>query len=174
MTPQERADLLARLAGGRDALAAALEGMSDAEAAAPGPEGRWSALGNVEHLALAESFMMGGAMTAQPSLAEAAPGNEEQIFARVKARRRTATAPPATAPTGASRSVAEALARFDAVRAETVRFVESTPHDPRRCMTTHPLLGPITVMECLSLVAAHPYRHADQIRELRGLPRLNQ
>jgi hypothetical protein len=60
------------------------------------------------------------------------------------------------------------MAEFDAARSVTIAFVESCAYDPRRCSLQHPLLGDITGMECLFLVAAHPFRHADQIRELRG------
>ena len=169
MTSEERADLLARLAAGRDALAAALDGMTDAEAAARGPEGRWSALDNVEHVTLGEALMMRGVAAAVPIPGESAPGRENLIFARAQTRVRKVNAPEGTHPSGEYRTVAAALARFDEVRARTVAFVETCTHDLRLCPTTHPLMGPLTCMECLALIAAHPFRHAAQIRELRGI-----
>ena len=169
MTAEDRADLLAKLAAGRSALAGALEGMSDAEAGARGAEGRWSAIDIVEHLTLSEAGMTRGIFASAPDAGTAGPGREGIIFGMAQLRARKFAAPEGTHPTGGCGTVAEAMAKFDAVRAATVAFVESCPHDLRLCPTAHPLLGPLTSMECMALVAAHPIRHAAQIRELRGV-----
>jgi hypothetical protein len=168
MTPIERADLLERLEAGRTDLLASIEGMSDAEAdVRPAPE-RWSAIGIIEHVALVETNLMRILRETPPGEAPAAPGRELQYYEGLKNRGKKMQAPERAHPKGEVHTVAEAIARFEAARSATMGFVESCGHDPRRCSFQHPVLGPITGMECLYIVAAHPLRHADQIRELRG------
>lgn len=169
MNPSDRADLLARLEAGRNALLASLTGMSDSEAAAQPAPDRWSAIGNVEHLAMVESNLLGRLKQAVPANREAVTGREMQFYEALPRRARKFSAPPPVHPTGECRTVAEALAKFDAARNQTLAFVQSCDYDPRLCTTTHPLIGEITGMECLFLIAAHPSRHAAQIRELREL-----
>ena len=91
------------------------------------------------------------------------------MFEMVKSRRTRLSAPPQAHPKGEVTTVAAAMERFDAARAHTVAFVEGCGHDLRQCTMIHPLAGPITGMECVHIVAAHPFRHAGQIRELRGI-----
>jgi hypothetical protein len=167
MNDTDRVELLARLAAGRAELLAAVEGMSDPEALAS-VEDRWSAIGNIEHLTIVEANLMRGIVGSEEGGEAAEVGKELRLFEAVKSRRRKVSAPAPALPPGKCRTVAEAMAKFDAVRAETVRFVEGCGKDLRRCGTTHPLLGPLSAMECIHLVAAHPFRHAAQIRESRG------
>jgi hypothetical protein len=168
MNATERADLLARLEAGRADLLASVEGMSDAEADARPSHERWSAINNIEHLALVETTLMRILLDTPPSEGEAAPGRELKFYEGLKNRARKVQAPERAQPKGEVHTLAEAIAKFDAARKVTVAFVESCTHDPRLCRLQHPVIGPITGMECLFIVAAHPLRHADQIRELRG------
>jgi hypothetical protein len=168
MTPIERADLLERLEAGRADLLASVKGMPDAEAdVRPSPE-RWSAIGNIEHVALVETNLMRILLDAPPGEIPATPGRELKFYEGLKNRARKVQAPERAHPKGEVHTVTEAIAKFEAARSITTAFVESCGHDPRRCSLQHPVLGPITGMECLFIVAAHPLRHADQIRELRG------
>jgi hypothetical protein len=142
--------------------------MSDAEAAAAPAEGSWSAIGIIEHLAFSERGLVRRVREAPQSEGESTPGREEALFEGLKRREKKLSAPEAAHPKGECATLAEAMAKFDAARARTVAFVESCDRDLRLCSTTHPLLGPLTGMECLHMVAAHPFRHAAQIRESRG------
>jgi hypothetical protein len=169
MSPTDRADLLARLEAGRDALLASVTGMSDAEAAEQPAPDRWSAIGNVEHLAMVEANLLRRLKEAVPANGEAVTGREFRLYDTMPLRARKFSAPAAVHPTGECQTIADALAKFDSARSQTVAFVQSCDYDPRLCSTTHPLLGEITGMECLFMIAAHPLRHAAQIRELRGL-----
>jgi len=169
MNPTDRGDLLARLEAGRNALLASVAGMSDAEAAAKPAPDRWSAIGNFEHLAMVEANLLRRLKEAVPGTGEAVTGREYQLYEALPLRARKVSAPAAVHPTGECQSLAEAIAKFDAARGQTVAFVEDCDYDPRLCSTKHPLLGDITGMECLFMIAAHPLRHAAQIRELRGL-----
>ena len=168
MTPTDRADLLARLEAGRAELLASIEGMTDTEAAAAPANGRWSAIANIEHLALVEANLMRGIQSATIVEGESVPGREAGIFEAVRRRQRKFSAPPAAQPTGECQTLAEAISKFDGVRSGTTAYVEGCDRDLRLCPTTHPLMGPLTAMECLYLIAGHPFRHAAQIRELRA------
>jgi hypothetical protein len=77
-------------------------------------------------------------------------------------------APEQAHPKGRFATLSEALAAFDATRAEVERWVQNCTGDPRCMMTDHPLIvGPVTCAETLIMIAAHPARHAKQILEIR-------
>src|SRR3979490_1973494 len=100
MTAADRADLLAKFEAGRNELLASVDGLSDAEAAAKPAEDRWSALGNIEHLAIVETLLLRRIQEASPVDAEPVPGREAMIFERIKIRTTKASAPAAAQPTG--------------------------------------------------------------------------
>jgi hypothetical protein len=168
VTPDERADLLAKFEAGRKELLASIEGLCDADAGARPAADRWSAIENIEHLAIVEAHLLRSIQEASPVALEPIPRREAVIFERVKRRTSRVSAPESAQPSGECPTLATALARFDATRKQTVVFVESCDRDLRACSMTHPLLGPMTPIECLFMLAAHPFRHADQIRELRS------
>ena len=92
------------------------------------------------------------------------------MFEMVKQRGKKLSAPPQAQPKGEFTTVAAAMQRFDAAREQTLAFVEGCDHDLRLCTLVHPVAGPITGMECIHIIAAHNFRHAGQIRELRSAP----
>ena len=72
-------------------------------------------------------------------------------------------------PHGRYTTLQEALAAFNATRAEVVRWVENCDGDLRCMMTDHMLIeGPVTCAEMLIMIAAHPARHSQQIGEIRA------
>jgi DinB superfamily len=168
MPPADRADILAKLDVGRAALLASVAGLSDAEAVAKPAEGRWSAIDNIEQLAIVEANMLRGIERALPIEGESKPGREFDLFQRVQVRDRKLSAPVQAQPVGRCGTLAAALEQFDQARARTIAFIQTCDRDLRQCPMSHPLLGPATAMEIIYLVAAHPIRHAAQIRELRG------
>ncbi len=134
MTPTDRADLLVKLEAGRKELLASVAGMSDAEAAAH-EEGRWSAIGNIEHLAITEGTLLRKIRDAAPVEGEAVAGREGAIFEGLKRRIKKVEAPPSAHPGDDCRTLAEAISRFEAARSRTVAFVESCENDLRLCST---------------------------------------
>ena len=77
-------------------------------------------------------------------------------------------APPESQPKGRYATLQEAVAAFDATRAETVLFLEQFGGDLRCWATDHPLFpGPVSCQETVIMMAAHPGRHAEQIVEIR-------
>ena len=168
MTTTDRTGLLAKLEAGRTELLASIDGLSDAEAGMKPSEDRWSAIGNIEHLAIVEAHLLGRIREASVIEGESVPGREAAIFELVRIRTTKLSAPPQAHPTGACATLVAAMEKFDRARSQTVAFVESCDYDLRLRSTTHPLLGPLTGLECIHTIAGHAFRHAAQIRELRA------
>jgi hypothetical protein len=169
MQSSERQELLALLSAGRQALVDALDGVTEEEAARVPAPGRWSVLVCVEHVALVEDYLF--ARLAEGRRVDATgidPVREKLIRARAARRTRKVPAPEAVVPVGKYTTVAEAMAAFAAARERTVRYVEDCCEDLRAQLTTHPLLGPTNCYETLLMIALHPARHAEQIRETRA------
>lgn len=148
-TPAERSALLARYRGGAAAVAAAAEGLSEADLdRRPGP-GEWSAREVIHHLADAETR---GAIRLRQLLAEDAPvipAYDEEQYARVLHY---------------DRPVATSLALIGAVRASTAELLDRlTDADFARC-GTHTESGPYSVDTWLEIYTAHANDHADQVR----------
>src|SRR5438309_1550353 len=149
MNQTDRADVLAKLEAGRQELIASIDGLCDEDAAAKPAQDRWSAIGNIEHLAIVETNLLRRIQEASPVELDPVPGREASIFQRIQNRSTRISAPPPAHPTGDCATLAAALGRFDGARNQTVAFIEGCDRDLRRCSITHPLLGPITGMECL-------------------------
>lgn len=169
MEVSEKAEVLRSLMAGRDAVHEAVAGVDkDAAMRKPSPA-KWSILDCVEHLIESERHLLTRLQSATVvELPFEKSRREAKIAALAADRTRRIEAPERVHPRGRYKTLAEALAAFDATRAEVVRWVENCSCDPRRMMTTHPLIeGPVTSMETLVMIAAHPARHAKQILEIR-------
>jgi hypothetical protein len=164
----EKQEILDALEKGSRELTEAVEGLSDEQAArSPGPD-RWSVLQCVEHLAIAEDYLFGqiGIATRQ----EAPVVNlkrEDAIRERGADRARRVSSPAQGVPTGRFATLSEALRHFLDSRARTIRFVRDCDADLRAQLTSHPIIPTVNCHEMLLMIAAHPRRHADQIREVR-------
>ena len=178
MLPSEKQSLLESLNNGRDALEAALAGVDDTLASRKPPSRdpsnpagsipEWSILDCVEHMVLSEQYLLSRLRIAQLSTDPPHPSREARIAARAADRTRPIEAPSVSQPSGHYPGLGEALAAFDAVRAETLEYVNNLTDDPRCWTTDHPLFpGPVTCYETLLMIAAHPARHAQQILEIR-------
>lgn len=169
MDPAEKAKMIEEMARGSRALHDAVRGISaDQAALRPAPD-RWSVLECVEHLAVVEEYLLGQMESAVPS--ETPVGSEaraRRIAERAADRSRPFSAPEVAHPHGRFATLAQALDRFDSLRARTVQFVENCPVDPRTLAGAHPLVGPINCYETMFAMAMHPVRHAEQIREIRA------
>ena len=169
MWEPEQAEILHMLREGRSVLDDSLGGLKESQADRTPPSGGWSVLGCVEHLAITEQFLL--SRLREGSLSDRSHENREieaVIRARAMDRTRRIECPPEALPAGRFGSVDEALAAFDLARAQTERFVEEFPHDPRSWLTQHPLTTrPVNGYEMLLMMALHPVRHARQIEETR-------
>jgi len=168
MDGTERARFLRELQAGRDALGAAINGVDDELARRKPTHESWSVLECVEHMIESERYLLTRLHAAELADEPFEKSRREEKIARLAAdRTRRIDAPEQAHPKGKFESLSQALAAFDATRAEVVRWVENCPGDPRRMMTDHPLIvGPVTCAETLVMIAAHPARHAKQIEEI--------
>jgi hypothetical protein len=155
---------------GREALGRALTGVDEELAAHQPPQGGWSILECVEHCVISERYLLSRLQIAQHTPEPVADREREaKIAARAANRARRIEAPPASEPRGQFATLREAVAAFDAARAESLLFLERFDGDLRCWSTDHPLFtGPVTCHETVIMMAAHPGRHAEQILEIRA------
>jgi hypothetical protein len=170
MNEAEKLEVLRKLQTGRDALGEALAGADNAMAARRAPSGGWSILDCVEHVAVTERYLLTRLEAAKLADQPFEKWRREAKIAGLASdRTRRIEAPGQAHPHGRYRTLSDALAAFDAIRAEVVRWVENCGGDLRCMMTDHMLIeGPVTCAEMLVMIAAHPARHAQQIGEIRA------
>ena len=169
MAPQEQSEIVKCLEDSRADFRAAAEGVSEAQAKMrPAPE-QWSVLECVEHIVVAEGRFLGWV---QNPVAEPAPPmdkeKEAKLLLGVSGRSQRVNAPEPVHPTGRFTTLAEALAQFDAVRANSIQFAESNGPGLYSLAAKHPFFGAVNGGEVMVLIAAHARRHAAQIREIRA------
>jgi uncharacterized damage-inducible protein DinB len=161
--------MLKMLAESRDKLVDATAGVSDEHAKLRPAEGRWSILECVEHVGRAENGMFGILTTQMVPSGVAGDRSREEILIRGAVdRNRKVAAPDRAFPVGRFATLAEALDDFREKRRRTVAYVEECAEDLRAYAIEHPVIGPCTGQEFLILMALHPARHAEQIREARA------
>ncbi|MBV8845737.1 MAG: DinB family protein [Bryobacterales bacterium] len=168
MTPEERIELIPLLEASREEFLDAASGISEAQASAkPGP-GKWSVLECVEHVATVEERFLKRLETAPRSNAPRVDKQKElDLAARVPDRTVRAEAPEPARPTGRFASLAEAMDRFNANRAQTIRFAKDSAAELYWLSLDHPRFGPMNGSEFMVVIASHARRHAAQIRETK-------
>jgi len=169
MNPHEKQKLLSDLEQGRKGLLDALTDVSeDLAARAPAP-GRWSVLECVEHLAVSEDYLFGQIMASHVSETPMVNEKREAMIAVVGLdRNRKMQSPDVGMPSGRFSTLAAALSHFQATRERTVHFVNASHEDLRSKITSHPIIGTVNCYEMLLMIAAHPFRHAKQIEEIKA------
>jgi hypothetical protein len=164
----DRDELLASLNAGRDEFLAAVEGVTE-EQAAVRPAAGWSILECAEHVAIVEAVLRRKLIEEATPTETEMSRDREAFFAAVAANRgRKIAAPQVAQPDGRFATLAEAVDSFCRDREQTVAYIGSCQEDLRRLTTHHPMIGAVSGQEALILMTAHPFRHAQQIRELRG------
>jgi hypothetical protein len=165
----DRDQLLASLNAGRGELLAAVEGMTDEQAAAKPAGGGWSVLENAEHVAIAEKMLLRALKTRSvPVEQELSREREAVLYERLAARGRKVEAPEFVRPSGRYATLGEAVEAFLGARERTVEWLGKCDFDLRRRTVEHPLAGQVSAYEFILIMAAHPARHARQIQEGRG------
>jgi hypothetical protein len=169
MAPQEENEIVKCLVDSRADFRAAAEGVSEAQASVRPEPGRWSVLECVEHIVIAEGRFLGWL---QNPVADPAPPmdkeKEAKLLLGVSGRSQRVNAPEPVHPTGRFATLAEALVQFDAVRANSIEFAESSGAGLYSVAAKHPFFGAVNGAEVMVLIAAHARRHAAQIREIRA------
>jgi len=157
----------------RDAVAASVKGLSDAQLKFKAAPDRWSVAETLEHIAKAEDFIFQN-VTDKIMKAPAGPADRDtakidaMVLAMIPDRSHKAQAPPPLVPTS-SWTPAESLDHFLKSRAKTIAFLESTP-DLREHATDSPLGQPLDAYERLLFIGAHSERHTKQILEVKADP----
>jgi hypothetical protein len=169
MESAERENLRAQLEAGRAALAGAISGLSEQDAARRPAEGKWSVLDCVEHLAIVEEYLLSQVESASPGTEMVNPAREEKIRRRAPDRSFAVQSPEMALPRGRFATLAEAMDRFLKARARTLCFLDDCSSDLRSQFTTHPLIGKANCQEMFLMIAMHPLRHSQQIAEIRAM-----
>jgi hypothetical protein len=167
-----RESVLAALAGSRQRLLAAIEGLEEPRfSERPAPRA-WSAAHVIEHLARAEERLARGVQAVATGTLVLRPRWDDPLrrllyvtgayrFPRIRA---IAALSPAEAPRRP-----EALARITATRAAVVEAIERGDGPAMWAGTLrHPVMGPLAMEEMLRFVAYHEERHARQIGRIRA------
>ena len=173
LTPTDREKGVQYLEKTRDGVVAATKGLSDSQMKfKPAPD-RWSVAETLEHIALAEDFLMQNVtqnvMKAPAGLADRDTAKiDAMVLAMVPDRSHKAQAPPQLVPTGRW-SPSETLDHFLKSRARTIVFLKSTPA-LREHVADSPIGQPMDAYEWLLFIAAHSERHTKQIDEVKADP----
>lgn len=158
----------------RDGVVSATKGLSEEQMKfKPAPD-RWSIEEIVEHITLAEGFLLSND---QEKVMKAPAGAADRdtvkidamVLAMVPDRSHKATAPPPMVPkdqwTGA-----EAVDQFLKARAKTLEFLQNTPDLRDHVVTGPPLNQPMDAYEWILFIGAHSERHTKQILEVKADP----
>jgi DinB superfamily len=156
MDKQTRQQLIARYKDGYRAVAAALEGATDAELDVKPAPGKWNAREIVHHLADSEmtSAVRLRLLVAEDD-AQIRPYDQE-LFSRALHY---------------DRPIATSLEAFHAARASTGELLDRLTEVQWAKMGTHPEHGRYGVERWLEVYAAHAHDHADQITRARASAR---
>jgi hypothetical protein len=164
----DRAELLEKLSAGRDQFLASLDGVTEEQAAAR-PVAGWSILECAEHVAVVEEHLRRTLMEhGAPTGSEMSRDREGFLSAVAANRGRKIQAPEVALPHGRFNTLAEAVECFCRNREQTIAYIASCREDLRRLTMDHPMIGAVSGQETLILMTAHPFRHAQQVRELRS------
>jgi uncharacterized damage-inducible protein DinB len=159
-----------QLSAGRQTLLAAVERLSDAQAAFKPSSQTWSVLECIEHVVVSGRQML--RMIERAAIVEgwqpAALGQDRIFVSRAVDRARRFPAPDSASPKSRFATLDDARREFLEARKRTLAFIEQSPEDLRARRLVHPVAGPIDAYHCLLLIAAHPSRHAAQILEIRS------
>ena len=157
----------------RDGVVAATKGLSDAQMKfKPAPD-RWSVAETLEHIALAEDFLL---QNVSEKIMKAPAGAADRDTAKIDAmvlamipdRSHKAQAPKELVPTGRW-TPAESIDHFLNSRAKTISFLQSAP-DLRQHVADSPIGQKLDAYEWLLFIAAHSERHTKQILEVKADP----
>ena len=152
MDQEERSDLITRYRGGYDAVAEALDGITEDELDSSA-EGEWTPRQIVHHLA--DSEMM-SAIRIRRLLTEAEPvihGYDEVSFAEKLTE---------------DRPIEPSLQAMRWARETSAQLLDRMTEEDWQIEGTHTESGRYTTGDWLKIYAAHAHEHAAQIRRARG------
>jgi len=158
----------------RDGVVAATKDLSEAQMKfKPAPD-RWSIEEVVEHITLAEGFLLTNTEEKIMKAPAGAPDRDyvkidTMVLAMIPDRSHKAQAPGPMVPTDRWTG-AEAVDQFLKARAKTIDFLETTPDLREHVVTSPPLNQPMDAYEWILFISAHSERHTKQILEVKADP----
>ncbi len=157
----------------RDGVVASVKGLSAAQMNFKSGPDRWSVAQVLEHIALAEDFILehvtNDVMKAPAGAADRDPAKTDAgVIATVPDRSHPLKAPEPLVPTGRW-TPDESLKHFLASREKTIEFLKTTP-DLRAHVAAGPTGAPLDGYEWILLIAGHSERHTKQIEEVKADP----
>ncbi len=174
LTPEEIQKAVQYLEQTRAGVIKATAGLSPAQWNFKPATNRWSVAEVTEHIAAAEDFLMSmvqeRVMTAPGRTnAEDVAAIDAFVLARIPDRSVKAQAPEPLQPNNRFGSPEASLKHFEASRAKTILFVETTK-DLRGHAAPSPLGKTLDAYEWVLFIAAHSERHTKQINEVKADP----
>jgi len=176
LTAQERDFALQQFQTTRDNFLKSIAGLSEKQwTFKPAPD-RWSVAEVSEHIAVAESTLLGLVQKrimqspAAPEKRELVKGKDQMILERMPDRSHKAQAPEILRPTGRWASEAELTKAFEDSRRATMDYIRTTNDDLRDHFFDHQVFGTLDGYQWLLLISAHSARHTEQIEEVKADP----
>ena len=173
ISSQERAKVVQYLTTTRDQVLAESAKLSEGQwNFKPGPD-RWSVGEVVEHLALAEEFLLGSQQkvvaspVATPDQRAKSQGKDETIIKMISDRTQKAQAPEPLKPGTKLGPQAEVVKAFRERRGKTLDYAGKTKDDLRAHVSESPV-GTVDGYQWLLFIGAHTERHLAQIREVKA------
>jgi hypothetical protein len=169
----ERDRAMSHLHATRKMFLDAVSPLSDAQwKFKPAPE-VWSPAEIAEHLAMAETLLLGQVkkLLASPPAPEKKPevkGKDEVVLKVIADRSQKAQAPEVIRPSGRFPTREAVVSAFKENRDRTIDFVSTTDADLRSHFAPHPATGLLDAYQWILLAAAHTDRHVQQMREVMG------
>lgn len=174
MTAEERTKALGWLEASQREFLAAIGPVSDAQWKwKPAPE-RWSVGEVAEHIVLAEAGQFANvkkalAADASTDWEQRTRGKTEMIEMVMALRLGKAISPEPLVP-GGKVTRAEARERFEALRAEMLKFAQETTAPLKEHLAAHPMpvFDPLNAYQWLIYAPLHTQRHLKQIAEVKA------
>jgi DinB superfamily len=175
METQERQLVLDQLTASEARLLKLVDGLTPEQWNFRESPDRWSIAGNLEHLAVLETFIRAMvekrlAGPPEPEKRAQAAANEPRVLQLAQSRSTRLNARTALVPTGRWPNPADLIAEFCNTRAQTVAFAAQTEASLRDHFFTHIAFGDLDCYQWLVLLAQHTERHVLQIEQIKADP----
>jgi hypothetical protein len=160
----EREQITAMLRESQQTYLRTLSGIPESAASARLDDDGWSILEIAEHVAAAEHGMFRAIELATEKTTPPDYSFDARIVAAQRDRSAKRNAPDPSRPKGRWKTLAEAADAFNKSRERSIELAGNV-ENLRGRLIQHPLAGPIDGYQCLLIMATHPERHAEQIKE---------
>lgn len=175
LTPEERKYAVDYFIKTRDRLLHDIKGLSEDQLNWRADSTRWSVYQCVEHIALAENFILHFEQDAMKAPATPDKRSEvkytpDQVVAMLTDRSHKAQAPEPIKPGKQFADTKTALQAFVSRRDSTIDYLKTTQDDLKDHFLPGTPIGTLDAYEMLIFLAAHSERHTLQVEEVMANP----